>query len=79
MTPLLFSHKVLLSGLPTPHFLTFWGTSGASVVGGDLLMALVGNATPLLRLTVSAPPLPLPSPQSEADTSALPEGLVATI
>lgn len=79
MSPLLSSYKMLLSGLPTPHFLTFWGASGASVVGGDLLVALVGNATPLPWLTVSPPPLPLPSHQSEAGTSALPEGLVGTI
>lgn len=42
MSSLLSSHKMLLFGLPTPHSLTF---RGASVVGGDLLMTLVENAT----------------------------------
>lgn len=66
--PLLSSYKMILSGLPSPHFLTFWGASSASVVGGDLLMVLVRNATPPPGLTVSPPPQPQPSHQSEAGT-----------
>ena len=36
---------MLVSELPSPNPLTYWEASGASVVWGSLLVALVGNVT----------------------------------
>lgn len=63
---------MLVSGLPSPNPLTYWEASGAPVVWGSLLVALVGNFTPARADSLPSSAAPS-SRQSVAGTSTPPE------